>query len=701
MLDARALGQLENIRRLSRAGRGMEALALCEPLVAAYPKEPEVWFERGQCDFNLGRFENARRAWTEALRIAPGETAGWHNLGSACRRLNDWAAAETAYAKALECDAKSVESRLWLADCLQRRRAWDEAEKHYKQASIDAANNPRAWVGLGLCCHQRNRDVEAVAMYERAAALDPQRPEVHLNWGTSLRSLGCWDEAVARFREAIRLRPDYDKAHFCLGMVHVHREQWVDALAELTLAVKYQPSNFEAHDERAKVLLRFNRVEEAIAAHREALRIRPNFVNAMVNLGVLLSDQRRFEEARTLVEKARELRPDIPEVHNNLGTIYKSLGHLKEAESCFLKALQLRPKYANAHYNLGNVFLEWARWDDAEASFERALAVAPHYAEPRFERGVVRLTRGQFAAGWDDYEYRWEMRNGRKTKRTFDIPAWNGEPLAGRRLLIYTEQGFGDTFQFLRYADQVKRLGAAYVAVECQPKLLPLLRTLPGVDQWVPRGEPLPNCDLQVAMMSLPRLCGTRLDSIPASVPYLTASPKLLNAWRERLSRWPGFRIGIAWQGSPTNLRDLGRSIPLRFFEPLARVPGVRLISLQRGTGVEQLAELNGRFPVETLGDDVDAAAGGFMDTAAIVKTLDLVVSSDTSLVHLCGALGANVWVALSYAPEWRWLIDREDSPWYPTMRLKRQRTLGDWDELFKRIAAEVAPLAARKGGSG
>jgi tetratricopeptide (TPR) repeat protein len=682
---------LQQLRQLQKSGRGDEALALAQTLTARLGSAAEIWNERGNIELRLGRFRDAQHSWQTAIRLNPLEAAFHHNLGSAFRRDGQMEAAVDAYSQAVQLMPTSVESRLWLAECLLRLRQYEPAEQHFRRSIQDASTNVRGWLGLGLVLQHQKRESEAVQAYERARAIDGRHPEIHLNLGTTLRLLGRLDDAEVSLREAIRLRPEYGKAHCGLGIVHAIRGQWVEALAELSLAVAYPPASAESHDELGKALAHFERYDEALAAHREAIRIQPDYVNAWVNLGVLQIELDQFEAARQSLERAIELRSTLPEAHNNLGIAYKGLGRLTDAEACYARALELRPEYAKAHYNLGNLRLEYADWTGAMAAYERAVALSPQYAEPRFERGVVHLIHGRFTEGWSDYEWRWEMRNGRRNKRSFSIPAWRGESLVGRSLLLYAEQGFGDTLQFVRYAGVAKERGATRVVVECQPKLIPILRSYGAIDQLIPRGTPTPTCDYQAALLSMPGLCGMSLATIPAPIPYLRADVGLEQKWREWLGKIEGFRVGIAWQGSTTYLRDSSRSMPLSCFEPLARIPNVRLISLQFGAGAEQLSGVKDRFEVLELPSDIDTTAGGFMDTAAIVRTLDLSIVVDSSPAHLCGALGARCWLMLAKAPEWRWLLDREDTPWYPTMRLFRQANRGDWEEVMGRVASQLA----------
>jgi hypothetical protein len=309
-------------------------------------------------------------------------------------------------------------------------------------------------------------------------------------------------------------------------------------------------------------------------------------------------------------------------------------------------------------------------------------------------RALALLALGDYPRGFAEYEWRW------KTKRlagspTYQQPLWDGSPLDGKTILLHAEQGLGDMVQFLRFVPLVKDRGGR-VIVASQKPLVPLLSACPWIDQLVAQGETLPEFDVQAPIMSLPRILGTTLATLPAQVPYLSADPGLVQRWRKELAAYPGFRIGIAWQGNPQNPADRHRSFPLDCLAPLAGLPGVQLFSLQKGPGTEQIDQRAGRFPLVELGSRLDETSGPFMDTAAVMMSLDLVVAACTSLAHLAGALAVPVWIALKFAPEWRWLYHREDSPWYPTARLFRQPQLGDWTGAFDRM---VAALKERLAG--
>ncbi len=414
--------------------------------------------------------------------------------------------------------------------------------------------------------------------------------------------------------------------------------------------------------------------------------------------GAWFEQQGRLDEAVACYQQALALKPDYAEAHNNLGNVLKEQGKFEEALASYQQALGLKPDYAEVHYNQGVVLKEQGRLTEALASLEHALRLKPDYAEAHSSRALAWLLAGDFARGWPEYEWRWQCPPFSLPR--FGQPLWDGSPLGGQTILLYAEQGFGDTLQFIRYAPLVKERGGC-VLLACPAALIPLLRSSRGIDRLLPQEGPLPPLDVYAPLLSLPRIFSTTLATVPAQVPYLFADAQLSQHWREQLSALPGSKIGIAWQGSPHYRGDRQRSIPLVQFAPLARLPGVRLVSLQKGPGTEQLRDVANRFPVTDLGSQLDATSGAFLDTAAVMEHLNLVITADTVIAHLAGALGVPVWVALPFAPDWRWLLDREESPWYPTVRLFRQQTWGNWPEVFARLTDAVQQIQGKgRGGT-
>ncbi len=425
-------------------------------------------------------------------------------------------------------------------------------------------------------------------------------------------------------------------------------------------------------------------IEAAVTSYQQVLRLEPDHVEALNNLGVAVHSQGKVEDALLCLRRALALKPDYADAHSNLGNALQEQGNVELAVASYERALELDPGHFDAHNNLGNALRVQGRLAESVASYERALAIRPDDPQVRMSRSLCWLEMGDFERGWAEYE--WRLKCEEFAIPPFRQPMWAGEPLDGRTILLYADHGLGDSIQFIRYAPMVRARGGR-VIVACQKPLVRILATCRGIDQVITEGAPLPDHDVYAPLMSLPRIFGTRLATIPADVPYLTAEPALVERWRDELGPAGPLRIGIAWQGNPRNRRDRQRSFRLARFEPLAAVAGVRLVSLQKGAGTEQIGELGDRFGVLDLGSRLD----DLMASAAVMRNLDLVVTLDSALAHLAGALAVPTWVAIPVAHDWRWLTDREDNPWYPTLRLFRQTKLGDWNTVFQRMADELA----------
>lgn len=430
------------------------------------------------------------------------------------------------------------------------------------------------------------------------------------------------------------------------------------------------------------------RYDEAVEAYHKAIDIQPNFPVALSNLGNTLKQQGKLVEAESTCREALRLKPDYSTAFNNLGVALVAQGRLEEAADTFEQALALMPNDAVTHSNLSAALVRQGKYAEAEANSKQALSLNPNYAEAHKNQGIVWLLLGDFERGWPEYEWRWQCPGSKMPN--YSPPLWQGEPLDGKTILLHHEQGLGDTIQFVRYAPILKRRGAGRVVVKTQKPLMQLLSSCDGIDELVCDDAQLPPFDVHIPMLSMPGALETTIETIPGVAAYIRPDQELVESWKQRLAKYDGFKIGVAWQGSPDFHADAQRSVPLKHFKKLATVPGIQLFSLQKGYGTEQLEALKYDFEVVDFGDELDVEAGPFMDTAAIIQNMDLMITSDTSVPHLAGALGVPTWVALSISPDWRWLLEREDSPWYPTMRLFRQHTLDDWDGVFARIAAAL-----------
>jgi tetratricopeptide (TPR) repeat protein len=505
---------------------------------------------------------------------------------------------------------------------------------------------------------------------------------------------GRLPDAEQSCRQILAVEPNHVGAWHLLGSIALQLENYAVAVRCIEFALERNPDYAAGHHNLGIAFWEQQKLDEAVASYRRALKLAPGSAQTHYNLGLVYQHQGKLGEAAACYSRALELNPNIAEALNNLGNTFKDLGKLDEAVNCFLRALELKPDYPEAHCNLGAALQEQGKLDDAGACYRRALERRPDFADAHWCQAALLLLAGDFECGWPELEWRWQRKE--LPPRGFQQPLWDGRPLTGKTILVHAEQGLGDTIQFVRYVPVVKERGAT-VILECQQALLPLFAVFP-VDQLIGRGTELPTFDIHAPLMSLPRIFSTRLENIPHKIPYLSAAPQLVQRWREELQQLAGFRIGIGWQGSLEYHRDRQRSFKLDHFAAVGRLPGVTLISLQKGAGADQLGLAREFVSVVDLAGKLDEASGPFMDTAAIMKNLDLVITSDSSIAHLAGALGVPVWLALSYIPDWRWLLERSDSPWYPTMRLFRQKSPGDWTGVFEEIGAalrEVVSLRA------
>ncbi len=561
------------------------------------------------------------------------------------------------------------------------------AEAAYRLALQLQPANAQLWYLLGALRQAQGKLPDAIQHYGQALRLQPRFGQAQHDLGVALVQLGRSQDALHHFQEAVRLQPNSPDFHRSLGGILRTLGRFEEATMSLRQSLSLRPESAETHNSLGKAFRDQRRFAEAEAHFRAAVGLRPELGEAYYNLGTVLLQQKRLTEAEASCREAVRLLPRLPAVHNNLGAVLLELDRLPEALACFQHAAQLDTASAEVRNNLGNAFRDLGRFDEALAAYAQALLLKPDFAEVHWNAALVHLLRGNFEEGWPEYEWLW--RRPEFSSRVFAQPRWDGSPLAGRTILLFADHGLGDTIQFIRYAHLVREQGAR-VIVECPRLLLPLLGGFKGVDLLVAQGDPLPPHDWCAPLMGLPLHFRTTSETIPATVPYLHADAALVEQWRRELAARPGFKIGITWQGNPDHVNDRRRSIPLMEFASLAAVQGVQLVSLQHGPASQQLAAVSGRWPITDLGGQLDDVAGPFMDRAAVMKNLDLVVACDTSIAHLAGALGVPVWVALPQVPDWRWLLGRDDSLWYPTMRLFRQERRGEWGPVFQRMADAV-----------
>ena len=507
---------------------------------------------------------------------------------------------------------------------------------------------------LGIVYYQRQNYASAKQYIEKFLKSNPANSEAHYNLGRIFEKEGEIGAAISCYQEALKYNPHFSDAAINLGNLLQAKGQSDTAIEYYRKAIEADPKFAGAYFNLGILLQEKDHLDEAVAAYQKAIELNPNYADAYNNLGYALHGTRRIEEAIISYQKAIHLNPALFDAHNNLGRSFQELGQIEEAIESYQKAIQLNPEFADAHVNL-------------------AFAL---------------LLAGQFEEGWKEYEWRWKLKN--RSRYDFPQPVWEGADLSGRTILLYAEQGFGDTILFIRYASLVATRGAK-VIVECQNELKSLMSRVEGVKQIITHDDKLPEFDTHCPLLSLPMVFETELTNIPADIPYINADPRICRKWREKLQTDTSIqKIGLVWSGNPNFKRDRLRSCDLIVFAPLAEIQGASYYSLQKGEAAQQI-----KNPPEGLKIiDLTADINDFEDTAGLIENLDLVISVDTSVAHLVGALGKPVWTLVPFAPDWRWLLDRSDSPWYPTMRIFRQPSPGDWMAVIKEIFAELIKLA-------
>jgi tetratricopeptide (TPR) repeat protein len=603
------------------------------------------------------------------------------------------AEAENAYNQVLAKHPDHFDSLHLLGIVFHQRGDHARALRHIDLALKINPNHIVALNNRGIACRELKRFEEALASYDRALELWPGYADALLGRGHALKQLKRFEEALASYDRALTLRPDLAEAHVNRGDVLHELKRFAEALASYDRALGIRQDITEAHANRGSALHALKRFEEALASYDHALALRPDYAEARYNRGNVLHSLKRFEEALTNYEQALALRPDYVEALANRGVTLHQLKRFEAALESQDRALAVRPDYAEAFVNRGVTLHELKRFEAALASYDRAIALRPDYAQAHFNEAVCRMLIGDFDRGWQKFEWGWETEELKNAKRTFPQPLWLGsDEIAGKTILLHGVHGLGDTIQFCRYAPHVEARGAR-VVLEVHEPLRALMGTLAGVAQIVSRGEPLPDFDLHCPLLSLPLAFGTRLATIPAQTPYLRASPQAVMDWNARLGPRQRPRIGLAWSGRPEHDNDRNRSMKLStLLSPLAGCDAT-YVSLQREVRADDAPVLQGRGDILHFGEELKSYA----DTAALVANLDLVISVDTSVAHLAGALAKPVWILLPYIPDWRWLLDRDDSPWYPTARLFRQDATRKWDNVMARVHAALDTCLRRR----
>jgi tetratricopeptide (TPR) repeat protein len=557
-----------------------------------------------------------------------------------------------------------------------------EAKRIARRILMDQPKHAQALHLLGAALSQHGNHTEGLRVIDAAIQIEGQSASIYNSRGNVLVALQRFEEAVASYDKAIALKSDFAEPFCNRGTAHQELKRFNEALLSYEKAIALKPNYAEAFCNRGLALQELNRFEEALASYDKAIALKPDYAEAFYNRGLSLQRRKSFDEALASYDLAIMLKSDFAEAICNRAATLRELKRLDEALASYDQAIALKPDVAEAFFSRGIVQQELKRIDEAVASYDQAIALKPGYAEALWNRALGMLLLGRYEEGWRDYEYRWMAKDFPSRRQDLGLPTWQGEDLSGRHLLVLSEQGLGDAIQFVRYLPLLteRKCKVTFLA---PGKLVRLLRRSIQPAEIISDLKAGQGIDFQVGLMSLPLRFNTTMASIPYKVPYLRAEPELEARWKAQIGAH-GFKIGIAWQGNPE------RSIPLEQFVPISRVPGVRLISLQKHVGLDQLAGLPKDAAIESLGDSFDSGPDAFIDTAAVMTNLNLVITIDTSIAHLAGALGRPTWVVLRHVPDWRWLLDREDCPWYPSVRLFRQLRRDDWASVFAGVNQEL-----------
>jgi tetratricopeptide (TPR) repeat protein len=590
-------------------------------------------------------------------------------------------------------NTSSTEQTLQAARDYLRAGQVPESESAYRQVLASDPKNIEAINGLGTLALHLNRFEEAANFFKEALAVRPSEVGIAMNLGTALLKLNRLPEAGAVYEQVIRAKPDFAEAWANVAVVLAELRRLEDAERANRRAIQLKPQFAMPYQNLGTVLRDMGRLSEAEQVLKQGLAIEPNRPEmlarlALVYLSLGLTDRSKNQEAIDVLRRALAVQPNHPYVLSNLGVALARLGRPQEAVPYHEQALQVHPNFPAGMMNLGVALRSLGRFDEARSWFERALALEPNNPALHQNHAMELLIAGEWEQGFDEYERRLEEKS--IFVRTWPKPRWDGTDPAGRTILLAGEQGIGETIDLVRYAPLLAQRGAR-VVMEVQEPIVSLIARVSGVSEVIAQGQNLPEHDFYSYLPSLPHLFHTTPQTVPAAVPYLSADPARAESWRQKLAEYGNdLKVGLVWGGSAHHRSDIHRSMLLVEFAPLAEVKGVRFFSLQTGPQASQVLSAPREMQLVDLGKSLTS----FEETAAALANLDLLITVDTAIAHLAGAMGRPVWNLLAVAPDWRWLLNRSDTPWYPTMRLFRQPSYGDWAGAMQQVKRELEGMA-------
>jgi tetratricopeptide (TPR) repeat protein len=649
--------------------------------------------------------------------------AGWER-----EQLGDLAGAQACYSVWTATGLDTGEGWFRLGIVCLKQGIYQTAQEGF-QSSLQLEFKPAESLNLlGVAQAELGHTAEAEASFRAAIELAPQFADAYTNLGRVLLKQGKHSEAEVEFQRGLQINPRGIAGWEGLAGLHMQTDRPEAAMQALHSLLKLHPQHVDAIVLLSELMTRQGSIAEAERGFQIALGLAPQRVDAYVGLGVVLTEKKQLHAACEQFEQAIRLAPNSVAAYSNLGNAQRELGDFSAAAKSLERAISIAPKHASVLANLGSLCLDRHQYLQAQHYFQQALEHEPSYphaqigmasifsiegktqtaleilrevvqrkpqlVQAQFNLAVLELRLGNWRSGFERYEWRWRLPYF--PIRDYPQPVWDGAPVRDKTLLLYSEQGMGDTLQFCRYAAAAKqRVGC--VLLEAPRALHDLLHRTQGIDAMVESDKGFRDFDYHLPLMSLPRVFQTTPETVPASVPYLTADPARQVLWQVKFPATEDFRIGVVWRGNPKYRGDQERSVALDRFAPLAKMDKVRLFALQKEQVDEEIARMAEKFAVVDLAAELDNDGSAFVDSAAVMQQLDLVITVDSAPAHLAGALGVPVWLLLAYNADWRWLESREDSPWYPTMRLFRQPAPGNWVTVFERLACELAQLLNRR----
>lgn len=637
------------------AGNLLQAELACQRLLSI--DEEVALYLLAQIAFRRDSFEKAADFMRRLTALQPMEAQYHNDYGVMLAADGRWSEAEAAYRMAVVLDKTNLDARFNLILSIFRQNRLEDARLEMDKAAALVGDVPQFAALDGEILAAEGKMAEAVSAFSRAIAQGLDSAEVYLNLGVALERLGESEPARDALEKATEIDPENAPSRFHLANLYRNQKD----------------------NERAESL------------YRRAIELRPDLAEAHNNLGLLLQERDEGARAAACFERALGADPALDAAHTNLGSSRLKQGWMEGAIESFKRALEINPNSAEAWNNLGNVYFRLHRLDEARDAYRRSLTLKPDYYEADLNLGILLLLEGRLAEGWQRYESRWRMPGVSEKRPKFEQPEWDGSPLQGRTLLVYSEQGMGDNLQFVRYMALLRQRypdsKIYFWCLEPLSRLFHACATSWGVDALPPVVVGgLPPIDVQIALLTLPFRLGTVLETIPGNVPYISAPQDLVDKWAARLAGLPGKKVGVVWASGEIYAFHKFRTVRLKQLQSLFDVPGISWVSLQKGSGAGQIAE-------EGMGDrilDLMGEVEDFADTAAIIANLDLVISVDTSVPHLAGAMGVPVWLLDRFDTDWRWLLGRTDSPWYPSMRIFRQMAFGEWGPVMKEATAAL-----------